>query len=363
MNAVIKFTPAPQSTAEVIEHTGGTVGRGYTKLDNATDLQIIAALPNALVKPYLFLISKRGLRVKTVHWGEVAAFCGRGQVQTFQALKQLADLGLAESDSGLWRVTTGISTDTCRIVAQKPVMAVAKNAVSDSVQRLPELSNEVTKRIKDKTFVVSEPVALPPDAQPVTAHAAVRAPQESEILSASTGSEFEPIQQGRQTSNAHGGKQVAARRPGAAALLLEVWNAHRGVLPAADSITPGREKASVRLMQVAGSLEAACALLADAAREVAADPFWQDRRYGLDNLMPGKVVAKAEAQRARKLPSVPAQSTAGAELERFAPGMRVRYPDGSEALVVSVQARSISTDHPQVRDVPLSQCRSLEVLA
>ena len=361
MNAVIKFTPAPQSTAEVIEHNGGTVGRGYTKLDNATDLQIIAALPNALVKPYLFLISKRSLRMKMVHWGEVAAFCGRGQAQTFQALKQLADLGLAQSDSGLWRVTTGNTTETRRIVAQKPVMAVSKNAVPHGVQMPPELSNEVTKRNKDKTLVISEPANLPSDARSVTADAAVREPSNSQTLSASTGSDLELTGQARQTSNAHGVKHVPPRR--AAAQLLEVWNAHRGNLPAADTITPGREKGAARLMLVAGSLDAACVLLADAAREVAADSYWQDHRYGLDNLMPGKVVAKAEAQRARKCPSLPAQGTTAGELDRFAPGMRVRYPDGSEALVVSVQARSISTDHPQVRDVPLSQCRNLEVLA
>lgn len=356
MNAVIKFT-----LRDPVEQVQETPNRGYTKLDNATDLAVLGELPIALVKPYLFLLSKRKLAHNSVYWGEVAAFCGRSQTQTAAALQQLKKRGLATCGGGLWRAVPDSLPENPRKTSRKPGMAVSKNAVSDSVQRLPELSNEVTKRIEDKTLVVSEPANLPSDACPVTADAAVREPSNSETLSASTGSELELTKQARQTSNAHGVKHVPPRL--AAAQLLEVWNAHRGSLPAADTITLGREKGAVRLMQVAGSLDAACVLLADAAREVAADSYWQDHRYGLDNLMPGKVVAKAEAQRSRKCPASPVQGTTAGELDRFAPGTRVRYPDGSEATVVSVQARSISTDHPQVRDVPLSQCRNLEVLA
>ena len=358
MNAVIQFDPSERQSRR---REAGT----FTLTENRVveyQKRNGAAAPRVLTT-----LSERANfthKSPAMSVAEIQVETGLGERGVQKALVQLAAQGFAFQVGKLWQygAANGDANENANGCSQTRSENSTKNAVLDSKkQALKEV--EGSRRYKDKTFVVSKPATLPPDAQPVTAHAAVRAPQESETLSASTGSEFEPIQQGRQTSNAHGGKQVAARRPGAAALLLEVWNAHRGVLPAADSITPGREKAAVRLMQVAGSLEAACALLADAAREVAADPFWQDRRYGLDNLMPGKVVAKAEAQRARKLPSVPTASTAGAELERFAPGMRVRYPDGSEALVVSVQARSISTDHPQVRDVPLSQCRNLEVLA
>lgn len=39
--------------------------------------------------------------------------------------------------------------------------------------------------------------------------------------------------------------------------------------------------------------------VADAARDVAQDKFWLERRYGFDNLVTGKVFARAEAWRSR----------------------------------------------------------------
>ncbi|GGO32628.1 hypothetical protein [Deinococcus humi] len=53
------------------------------------------------------------------------------------------------------------------------------------------------------------------------------------------------------------------------------------------------------------------------------------------------------------------------EVERktnFKPGQRVRYPDGSEATVLSVLSRGIATDHPDSPDVPLGRLRTLEIL-
>ncbi|UQN05495.1 hypothetical protein [Deinococcus sp. QL22] len=47
----------------------------------------------------------------------------------------------------------------------------------------------------------------------------------------------------------------------------------------------------------------------------------------------------------------------------FAAGQRVRYPDGTEAIVLAVLSRGIATDHPFMPDVPLGMLKSLEVLA
>lgn len=44
------------------------------------------------------------------------------------------------------------------------------------------------------------------------------------------------------------------------------------------------------------------------------------------------------------------------------PGMRVRYPDGSEAIVLSTAARGVTTDHPDTPDVPLGRVKSLVVV-
>ena len=46
----------------------------------------------------------------------------------------------------------------------------------------------------------------------------------------------------------------------------------------------------------------------------------------------------------------------------FKPGHRVRYEDGSDALVLDVRARGITTDHPLYPDVPLSRLKTLELV-
>lgn len=86
--------------------------------------------------------------------------------------------------------------------------------------------------------------------------------------------------------------------PPGAAVLLALWNEHCGPLPKAEVMTKARAAALNALTKAFG--DAAPSLLTDAAREVASDAFWKERRYGLDNLLRGKVPAKAEAWRARK---------------------------------------------------------------
>lgn len=93
------------------------------------------------------------------------------------------------------------------------------------------------------------------------------------------------------------GKAASSEKvPGAAAALLALWNDHRGPLPRADVLTDTRAKALERLSTALGG--EAPALFRDAVCEVALDPFWKERRYGLDNLL-NKVPQKAEAYRAR----------------------------------------------------------------
>lgn len=105
--------------------------------------------------------------------------------------------------------------------------------------------------------------------------------------------------------------------------LMAVYNRHRRALPAAEALTPGREKALKRLLGQFGGPDSAAAALADATQEVAADEFWQGKGWGLDNLLP-KIAQKAEAWRARALlttPTDPANPPAVA----FEVGQRVSY--------------------------------------
>jgi hypothetical protein len=80
--------------------------------------------------------------------------------------------------------------------------------------------------------------------------------------------------------------------------LIDAYNQHRGVLPKAEKLTKSRKKHLSSLVREVGS-DAARALLIDATRFCAADRFWQQQRYNVDNLLqPGRVQEKAEKQRA-----------------------------------------------------------------
>ncbi|WP_407541005.1 hypothetical protein Q0M94_06345 [Deinococcus radiomollis] len=95
------------------------------------------------------------------------------------------------------------------------------------------------------------------------------------------------------------GKEESAGRA-AALLLLGVWNEHRGRLPEARQ-TERRLKILDRISADFGP--AAEATIRAATLEVAADEFWQKRRYGFDNLLADdKFVGKAEAWFARSGP-------------------------------------------------------------
>ena len=186
---------------------------------------------------------------------------------------------------------------------------------------------------REKGQLITEPTSEPTqslkDKKHLAAGAAAHAPAQPEQATESKGSQAVTSQvhpsagEGTQDTQPAAGEEVppAPRRaaPSAARRLMEVWNAQRGPLPEVESLNDGRRKAIKKLLRDCGDdLDRAAAVLADAAREVAGDEFWVSRRYGFDNLVPGKVFQKAEAWHARVhrpaagLPTAPAAAAPAA---------------------------------------------------
>lgn len=116
------------------------MNKGYTKLDNEVDLKVLLGLPNALVQPYLYLLSRRSLNDPVAHWGLVAGAINRSQRRTHDALKALEERGLIESCEGGWqsvlvtkarRKRGGSGDKTAAVLATKPTIEEAENTVSD----------------------------------------------------------------------------------------------------------------------------------------------------------------------------------------------------------------------------------------
>lgn len=80
-------------------------------------------------------------------------------------------------------------------------------------------------------------------------------------------------------------------------LFLEIWNTNRGRLPGVTTLNQKRRRAIQALVKEHGAAEAV-ELFRDATRAVAADEFWLQRQYGLDILLAGKVLQRAEQWRA-----------------------------------------------------------------
>jgi hypothetical protein len=78
--------------------------------------------------------------------------------------------------------------------------------------------------------------------------------------------------------------------------LIEAWNANRGTLPAVKTIGEARKR---KLKSVIKQHNGQAAdLIRDATRQVSSNPFWQQNRYTLDNLLAGeKYLGHAEAFR------------------------------------------------------------------
>lgn len=77
--------------------------------------------------------------------------------------------------------------------------------------------------------------------------------------------------------------------------LQNIWNEHRGNLPAAQTL-----KSDTRRSRLAKIIEKhgreATAIFRAAVQQVATDDFWIERGYGIDNLLAGeKYISKAEA--------------------------------------------------------------------
>jgi hypothetical protein len=81
--------------------------------------------------------------------------------------------------------------------------------------------------------------------------------------------------------------------------LLDTYNQHRGQLPEARALTRSRRKHLAALLKDFG-LQEARDLVADATSNCAADEFWKQKGFALDNLLrDDRVVARAEKQRAK----------------------------------------------------------------
>jgi hypothetical protein len=81
--------------------------------------------------------------------------------------------------------------------------------------------------------------------------------------------------------------------------LMNIYNKHRGALPEARVLTKFRKRQLTALARHHG-VEEADRLLVDATTNCAAESFWRDRGYGLDNLLrDDRVIARAESQRNR----------------------------------------------------------------
>lgn len=109
---------------------------------------------------------------------------------------------------------------------------------------------------------------------------------------------------------------------------MEAWNANRGKLPEVQETNEGRKKAVARLVRdCGGDVGRAVQLVSEATREVALDEFWQTHRYGFDNLVPSKVLARAEAWRARNVQTTPTNASPeqAASTSAYQVGDRVTY--------------------------------------
>lgn len=77
---------------------------------------------------------------------------------------------------------------------------------------------------------------------------------------------------------------------------LEAWNEHRGPLPRAKTLDRSRESNLDRLRRELG--EEALEVFTDAVKQVATEPYWRQKGYGIGNLLAGgKVLNWAEKWR------------------------------------------------------------------
>ena len=94
--------------------------------------------------------------------------------------------------------------------------------------------------------------------------------------------------------NGHAQQSPTATTPPQA--FIDVWNEHRGFLPACAKLNAKRARGIAALTKEHGS--DALDLFTAAVQHVAADDWWITNGYNLDNLLrPGRVLEKAEKWR------------------------------------------------------------------
>lgn len=99
----------------------------------------------------------------------------------------------------------------------------------------------------------------------------------------------------------------------------EAWNENCGPLPKVLAVNDKRRARLRSLIKEHGGFQRALELWTDAVRAVARDEFWQQRRYGFDNLLAGnKVLARAEQWRAGKVQLGDADARMAANAARIA---------------------------------------------
>lgn len=346
----IPFGPSEPEQPQPRQH------KSYTRLDNDVDLTLLLAeLPNALVKPALFLMSRRNLRTPAVHWGEVAAATRRSQPQTTRALSVLQGMGLAASEDGLWRWSDRKPNGKPEDIQRKSYIDAPENAVLHNEKQAPELKE--LKELKEVDVIGLECAGEAEQQQHLDAAGEPEGQTPDGVASDEAVQTPDPLTENPMTGN--GGtenvtdpEQVpGGRTPREAMAVLaeaELRDTWRGWvrLTAIPRVT--QELHAVQWAEWVTAGQAA-----DLKLHVAA--LIEAGTYN----MPWAALKHRMARPAgpAPLPAVEVQRRTS-----FRAGQRVRFPDGSEATVVSVLSRSIVTDHPQFPDVPLGRLKALEVL-
>ena len=131
---------------------------------------------------------------------------------------------------------------------------------------------------------------------------------------------------------------TAAAPPSKFEPFLRIWDEERRALPAVTRLNPKRRKAIETVLKEFGT--EAEATFRDAVRKVAQDKYWIRQMYGFDNLVPDKVLAKAEAWRSRPT----AWTDAEAGLAYRGRDTSTRVPSGQPRYAAVTPTELLSTE-------------------
>lgn len=237
---------------------------------------------------------------------EVMLETGLGQRAVEKCLTRLEAAGLAVREANGWAYSgancranrhankqtngeaNGLTNDGANERANDGSLNQSENAVQDDVSDIPKEVEGIGRNIN---------TPLPPTTLPAAAG-------ESQENGITPSQQLTPDAAGNPTSPANvpevqpspvmSGRAENHKLPvDPASALLALWNDHRAALPRAE-LTDKRARALGQVVDILG--EHAPTRWAHAVREVAQDPYWRKKKYGLDNLLAGqKYVAKAEA--------------------------------------------------------------------